>query len=270
MPNNPLITILTVNYNTSDFIEAMLYAFKKLTKNKYKVIICDNGSNAKNILNLIKIARSYDNVELIFRVQSQKGSIAHAEAMDILISKITTPYFVTMDADAIMLMKDWDAILISRLDDKVKLIGTSPLNGDPLKAVNFPLVYAVLYETEVFKRLDCSMMPSLGRDTAWQVEDKYTANGFRGKAFEGRSTRIYKSGAFGAIFCVEYYLEGYKDIFACHFGRGSSDGGVKFYRSNLFFKLPVISKMLIHFRALKQKDDWIKICRKVVDEKINN
>ena len=49
-----LITIVVVNYNTSSFLEISLFALAKLTKNKYKVIICDNGSSYFDIKRLKK------------------------------------------------------------------------------------------------------------------------------------------------------------------------------------------------------------------------
>ena len=38
-----LITIVIAAYNVSGFVEVSLYGLAKLTKNKYRVIICDNG-----------------------------------------------------------------------------------------------------------------------------------------------------------------------------------------------------------------------------------
>ena len=43
------------------------------------------------------------------------------KVMDILVSKVDTPYFVTMDADCTFLLKDWDEILISKIDGKIKV-----------------------------------------------------------------------------------------------------------------------------------------------------
>ncbi|MBO34178.1 MAG: hypothetical protein CMM74_14585, partial [Rhodospirillaceae bacterium] len=106
----PLITILAVNYNHSDFIALMLYGLQKLTHNPYKVIICDNGSVNKHVLDLVKTARKYDNVELVFRQQGENewGSISHGIALDILIGLSNSEYTVVMDGDCTVLAKDWD------------------------------------------------------------------------------------------------------------------------------------------------------------------
>ena len=60
--DNAVITIGTVNYNTSDFIEVLLYALETLTFNPYRVIICDNGSCPKQLIKLKDLARGYKNV----------------------------------------------------------------------------------------------------------------------------------------------------------------------------------------------------------------
>jgi len=44
----PKITILTVNYNSADFIELMLYALSKLTKNTYQIFIADSANTRKD------------------------------------------------------------------------------------------------------------------------------------------------------------------------------------------------------------------------------
>ena len=57
-----LITIVIVAYNVSAFVEVSLYGLAKLTKNKYKVIICDNGSSYFDKRNLKIIVSQYDNI----------------------------------------------------------------------------------------------------------------------------------------------------------------------------------------------------------------
>ena len=56
------ISILIVNYNSSDFIELSLFALSKLTKNSYQVFIVDNGSEMRDYKNLLKISQNYEDV----------------------------------------------------------------------------------------------------------------------------------------------------------------------------------------------------------------
>jgi glycosyltransferase involved in cell wall biosynthesis len=269
MINKPLITILTVNYNTSDFIALMLYSLKKLTRNSYKIIICDNGSSFKDRNYLINIVKKFQNINLIFREQSKAGSIGHAEALDRLIFEVNTPYFAVLDSDALFLLKGWDELLLSKINDKTKCIGT-PIVPNPIKPTDFPLMFATMYETNTFKSLNCSFMPDMeniyqGKDTGWQVREKFLNSGYKGENFNVYNTRHYKKGTFQSVLCSEYYLEGVEHIIASHFGRGSS-GGVNKYNNRWYFKLPIVNKLFRKLQGKKEKQEWMIIAKKIVDK----
>ena len=265
----PLITVLTVNYNTSDFIELMLYSFSKLTINPYKVIICDNGSKNKDISKLKVLAQENDCVELLFRQQTKSGSIAHAEALDLLIEKIDTKYTVIMDSDCVFLLKNWDEILIKNINDKTKITGsTSPENrsGNRVGGGNFPLPFAVLFETEIYKQLDLSCLPgdkAKGQDTCWQWMPGFTNNGFKGKTFITRNTRDFQAGPFGDLIATEEYYTEQEQFIAAHFGRGSSSGAAKYFK---WLKIPVISGCLRRCYGRTEKKKWIDKCYGIINE----
>lgn len=264
-----LITIVTVNFNTSHFIELMLYSFEKLTKNSYKVIICDNGSKQKDILNLVDIVKKYENVDIVFRQQSSFGSIGHAEAMDLLISKVDTPYFVTMDSDAVFLKKNWDESLINRLTDTIKVIGTTlPPTKDNNKPLDFPLVFAVMYETSTYKKLNPSFMPwdtkqDKSKDTGWQIRELYLENKYSSEVFSAKNTKFSQDTSFGDLYCAVYYLN--KNLIASHFGRGST-GGVAKYNNKWWFKIPFISKGIRKYIGNEEKYEWIKKSKGIIDD----
>ena len=261
-----LITIVIVAYNVSAFLEVSLYGLAKLTKNKYKVIICDNGSSYFDKKRLKRIVSKYDNIELFFRKQSASGSMGHGEALNILIDKIDTPYGVILDADATFLKKEWDEILINQLDDEVKIIGAPPIRN-PIKPVDFPLIFAVLFDSEVFKFLRIDMRPKnvkAGQDVGWEMREKFLNNGYAGKILEVRSTREYKEGPFRNVICAECYMEGYDDIFACHFGRGSSLGAAKYKEWNRFLSLPGINYIARKIKGYRQKKEWLSLCREII------
>jgi len=261
-----MITVVVVNYNSSDFIEVSLYALSRLTENGYKVIICDNGSSYLDKSKLKRIVSKYENVELIFRKQSSRGSMGHGEALNILIDKIDTPYGVILDADATFLKNGWDEILINQLDDKVKIIGAPPPKN-PIKPTDFPLTYAVLFDAKIFKSLKIDMRPKnpkIGLDTGWEIREKFLKNGYQGKVLEVKSTREYKEGPFRNVICAEYYLEGFDDIFACHFGRGSSLGAAKYREWNRLLSLPVVKYIAKKVKGYKEKKQWLSICRAII------
>lgn len=267
----PLITILTVNYKTSDFLELMLYSFSKLTHNYYKVLICDNYSTDKEIIKLSKISQKYENIEIVFRQQTSFGSIGHAEAMDILVSMVTTPYFVTMDSDALFLTKDWDKKILNKMVGKIKVIGTAlPQTTKSTKPIDFPLVFAVFYETETFKELNPSFMPGnlvkdKSKDTGWEIRDKYIKNNIENITFNSINTRFNNTTPFKNLLCALYYLD--DELIVSHFGRGSS-GGVNKYNNKWWLKIPFISKILKKYIGLKEKKEWIKICYQIINEEV--
>jgi glycosyltransferase involved in cell wall biosynthesis len=270
------LTVLIINYNTSKFIDIVLYALERLTKSHFEVLICDNGSTDKDILNLCQCVAQYENVSLIFRKQSSKGSIGHGEAMDLLTEKVNTPYFVTHDSDCVFLQKGWDEILINNLGDRCKCIGTPPVPNST-KATDFPSLYAVLYETETYRKLSSpSFSPDPvwilsdnkqnvpSRDTGWEVREKFLENGYTGICMEVKNTRYYKKGPFNDIICAEYYLPESKKIFACHFGRGATLGTNK-YKDIAFGRIPLIGDYYARKKGIDEQKKWIEKVRKIVN-----
>lgn len=274
------LTVLIINYNTSKFIDIVLYALERLTKNSFEVIICDNGSADNDIINLCHCAEQYENVSLIFRKQTTAGSIGHGEAMDLLAEKVTTPYFVTLDSDCAFLQMGWDTMLINNLGDHYKCIGTPPV-PNPIKATDFPSLYAVLYETEIYRKLSSpSFSPdhawvlsnnkqnAPARDTGWEIRQKFLENGYMGICLDVKNTRNYKNGLFNDILCAEYYLPGSKKIFACHFARGATLGRNK-YKNMAIGKIPIIGDYFIRKRGIEEVRIWIERVREIVNSETN-
>lgn len=271
------LTICILNYNTSDFILNTLYCLEKITKNSYKVIIRDNNSKIEDYLNLKRNIKKYSNVEL-YRVKNFNyiGSMAHGIGMNDLTKRINTKYGVILDPDCIFLYRNWDEILINELNNKCQIIGTqAPYHPRSKKYRDFPLIYAVLFSTEVFKKLNIDFLPldpKNYKDVGYELRNKYLKNGYKGKLLIYKNTRIYKKGPFRKLICAEYYLEGYENIFASHFGRGATLGANKYLRTSRiklyklsFFGFKFVGKFFLKLRGKKEKRKWIKICRKIVD-----
>lgn len=270
-----LITICITHFNDVDFILNTLYCLKHLTKNPYRVVIRDNNSKKRNYLKLKEGIKGYENVEFYrvenFKLKGINGSLAHGTALNDLTGRIDTPYGVIFDADFTFLMKNWDEILISRLNNKVKIIGTQISR----KGVeDFPFMVGILFETETFKRLQVDFRPgdlSKGQDTGWELRGKYLEAGFQGKIIELKNTRFFKGGPFRRFLGVgEYYLDGnYSNIFGSHFARGSFLGAPKYVKGTCFlYRLPVMGKFLRKQRGKKDKKKWIAICHQIVEEQI--
>ena len=266
---NKNLTILIVNYNSADFINLSLYALKKLTRNSYKVFILDNDSKIKDYEKLKSYTSKYKNIYLERMDTKLTGSMAHGTALNELIKKVSTPYFSILDADATWLKKDWDEILINKITDRTKVIGTqAPLQ----KSQDFPLMFAILFETETFKKLAIDFRPkdlTKNQDTGWEMREKYLSAGYQAINLTFKNTRTYKNGPFKNLSTIgEFYLENnYKNIFASHFGRGSNP----FAKQILFIKKRYLRTILLPINYILwhiEKRGWIYICKKIINKQI--
>lgn len=274
----PLITVCITNYNSFDFVSLNLFALKKLTKNSYKVIIRDNNSRISDyqkLENLIK--EKYNNVYL-YRVETKLlGSVAHGEALNDLVSQIDTEYGVILDADAVFLKKNWDEILISKMNDQMPIYGTQA-DSNGKKPMDFPLMFAIIFKTDILKSLNIDFRPrdlSKHEDTGFELREKYLSNNFSGGLLYDFNTRTFKKGLFADIVCSEYYLskEEPRKIFASHFGRGSAPSAKKLVRagSNDGIFIKFLNKILLGFNFIKWKKDrkdWINKSKIIINNNV--
>lgn len=264
----PLLTILSVNYNSADFLCLCLKSLHRLTKNSWKLIICDNGSRYNDFKKLRSYVSNYENVFLFSREQNVSGSMGHGEALNILSQFIDTPYGAILDADCFPLIRNWDEQLIDQLDDKHKIIGTPLAINASLtdKHNDFPLIFLCLFETEVFKNLKIDFRPkdfSQFQDTGWELREKYKAAGYKGKNLVGLNTRFYSQGFFASTVCVEYYGDkSCKHLICSHFGRGSNPDSPKYAKG-------IFRHFMARYRYHKDKRRWISICERIIDEQSN-
>ena len=262
---NKKTSILIVNFNTSDFIDVALYAISKLTKYPYTVYILDNGSKRAEYNKLKRICNHYEHVSLERWNTSLRGSLAHGTALNYLVKKVDTPFFSILDADAVWLIKDWDETLMKRITKKVKVIGTQ---APPMKYQDFPLMFAIFFESRTFMNLEVDFRPvniNQHVDTGYDLREKYGMKGYRGEVITCYNSSKYQKGPFRSLLVGEYYLEGINPIFASHFGRGATLGGEKYVRSSI----PILKGYLAYLEGKKEKRRWISICRKIIDDQTN-
>lgn len=262
------ITILIVNFNSSQFIELSLYALEKLTKNKFDVFIVDNGSAMNDYRNLKNIIEKHDNINLERFETDLRGSMAHGTALNYLVKKVKTPFFSILDADAAWLKNGWDEILINKIDKKIKVIGTQAPKGKPQ---DFPLMFAILFETEVFKRLNVDFRPKNindKQDTGFEIREKYLEKGFAGENIKFYNTRDFNQGPFSTLTTAEFYLDGHNHIFASHFGRGATLGRAKYKKGflRLLYALPFLGRFLLENKGRKERDEWVRICYDIINK----
>ncbi len=263
-----IVSVLIVNYNSSDFVELNLYALSKLTKNKYQVFILDNNSKRKDYSHLKQIVSKYNNVFLEGNKTNLKGSLAHGTALNALVKKVSTPYFCILDADACWLRYNWDEILINKMTDAVKVIGAQ---YTPPKYTDFPAIFLAFFETKTFKYLPIDFRPKNPRlhlDTGYEMRSAYQLHGFKGQVLPIYNTRHYKKGPFKNLVVAEYYLKNDSQIFASHFSRGSSGGIPKYMNQSFFSRLPLIGYLISWQKGSYEKNQWLKTCREIINRQI--
>ena len=271
--NAPLISILITNYNTVDFVKLSLYTLESLTANTFQVIVNDNGSKNIDIEELKKLEEQKKYLKVNYRKSKYKHpAFNHGEALNILINMIDTKYFMILDSDCVLLLKNWDQYCIDQLDDYVKVIGTQRASVDEQHIINefpFPAPFAVFFETNIYKKLNVNCMPEgdgacyeFNKDTCWQWKEKYNNANIQSKLFYAKNTKVYQDGPFKDVYCAEYYTE-QGDLICSHFRRGSS-GGVAKYSTKWWFRIPFFSRFIRKYAGLKEKKEWFDICRNIM------
>lgn len=267
-----LISVLIVNFNSSDFVGLSLFSLKYLTKNPFQVFILDNGSKKSDFSKLQTIVSAYKNVFLERRETKERGSMAHGKGLDYLVKKVNTPFFCILDADCVWLKKNWDEILIGKLNKKVKVIGTQ---APKPKFQDFPVVFAAIFETRTYLKLDISFTPhgqvSIKNDTSSILRKKYNESFFKGEILYLKNTREFKHGPYRNVICAEFYdnPRGVGGIFASHFGRGSTLGVDKYLkRCGFFSKIPFLPSVMSVIKGMQEQHEWIKISEEIIKKQI--
>ena len=209
-------------------------------------------------------------VDVIFRLQSASGSIAHAEALDILIEKVNTKYTVIMDSDCVLLMRGWDKYMINQMKNKIQIVGSAEIEDVNVNRLgtSFVLPFLCMFNTKTYKSLNISCLPGdikNGQDVCWEWEKKYKEKNFGCSKFIGKSTRRNNKIEFSDLVGVENYYTKDNKIIASHFGRGSSLGFAK-YKSWYFKTIPYLSKILNNFYGQSQINKWIFKSKKIIEK----
>lgn len=265
-----LITVLIANWNSSKFVDLNLEALKRLMYYKYKVIICNNyysDEEDRKIFDVVNKYNKFKNIELINRVQSEPGSIGHGESLDIMIDKVNTKYFVILDADNVFLYYGWDKKLIDHMKkNDIKICGTqaSTHKSNKYKDTDFPFMFGMIVDTNMFKELDINMTPCKKYDTGGMMKEKFLGKNYKYETFIYKSTRDFKTGPFNKVICAEYYSPLFDSIVCSHFGRGSTYGMAK-YAKGIWKYIYKIFPFVATWKFNNEIKMWMKICRKIIN-----
>ena len=117
-----LVTILVPNYKTPEITKICMRLLRKHTDfSKAKVIVIDNNSADASLAYL----RSLSWIKLIERKpnKSETGIQSHAEALDMGMIEVKTPYVLSIHTDTFVKHNDWLKILLAPFRGNPRLAG---------------------------------------------------------------------------------------------------------------------------------------------------
>ena|SRR3990167_4465311 len=128
-----LVTILIPNYKTLTLTKLCLRLIRKYTDlEKAKIIVIDNDSKDASLLYL----KSLPWIELIEReaISLESPVQSHARALDLALSRVNTPYVLSIHTDTLIKHPKWLEFLITKMDERQNIagVGSWKLEAKPL------------------------------------------------------------------------------------------------------------------------------------------
>lgn len=113
-------------------------------------------------VNKDEIARGFDKnkFEFIEEFSPATSSHGHAHCLNLMLKNMNCRFGFFLDSDVAMLEKDWDTVLLDKLNEKTIMIGSEyhPSDG---KMINRPNVITCAFDVDAFKKLNLDFTPSL-------------------------------------------------------------------------------------------------------------
>lgn len=125
-----MINVLTICYNSTNFIENLCINIKKTCGVPFKVHIVDNGSTENEIHKLKKISLRY-NAQILFRKQKniKAPSRHHAEAIHFGIDFFSSDDLIAIvDCDSAFIKKNWGSDILNLIKDYDHVTCQRPAN----------------------------------------------------------------------------------------------------------------------------------------------
>lgn len=107
-------TVLTVNWNTLDFLRVLLAGVERFSPPGTEVLVVDNASTdgSREFLRQSSIR------SLLLPI-----NLGHGPALDLAVARVHTEFFATLDVDAFPVSPDWLQVLRGYLDDGNVVVG---------------------------------------------------------------------------------------------------------------------------------------------------
>lgn len=128
----PQVTVLIPNYKTPELTKLCLRLLRKHTDpNLAHFIVIDNNSQDASLAYL----RTLSWIELVERpgIAGEGPALSHARALDLGLSKVTTPYVLSIHTDTLVRHSRWLPFLLAKIEHKpgVAGVGSWKLESKP-------------------------------------------------------------------------------------------------------------------------------------------
>ena len=107
-------TVLTVNWNTLDYLRTMLDAISRFSPAGTAVVVADNASKDGSREFLRDAGVPWFGLPI---------NLGHGPAMDLATTRVRTEYFVTLDVDAFPVTANWLEVLRGHLEAGNEVVG---------------------------------------------------------------------------------------------------------------------------------------------------
>ncbi len=128
-----LVTVLVPNYKTPEITKICMRLLRRNTDfSKVHIIAIDNASGDDSL----EYLRSLDWIELIERVREADDTppLSHSRALDLALSRVTTPYVLSIHTDTFVRRPEWIDVLLAPFaeDDRLAGVGSWKLESKTL------------------------------------------------------------------------------------------------------------------------------------------
>lgn len=118
----PEVTILVPNFRTPELTKICLRLLRKYTNpNVAKVVVIDNDSQDEST----RYLRELNWIELIERptVPGESPVLSHSHALDLALSRVTTPYVLSIHTDTLVYHPEWLTFLLDQIKQNKNIAG---------------------------------------------------------------------------------------------------------------------------------------------------
>jgi glycosyltransferase involved in cell wall biosynthesis len=237
-----MITVLTVNHNTLDFLKLLVQSVRKFRgRVPTEIMVIDNQSTDGS--------REWAAAQPDIEAKLLTSNTGHGPGLDYGLRLVRTKFVLVLDSDAHLQRVNWDTDLIQlyQSDSRRRLIAA---RGGVEKAIHPCFMF---FETEYFRRNQFSFVARDGYDVGRRIYYDVIEDVLRIECGYENGGQNFYPGTYG----TEYYIYGRPTIFhawyatrmtTCRVGDSVDDYKKEDFLKDksLVFSMPLVREILAH------------------------